>query len=597
MRCVSRTARAVLVLCAGIALCEPPIVSAEAPVRLSLDDLGASYYAGGLISNAAFVPDRTALAAREPFFGSLRLTEARMQTSPARLKSDRVLGKQTTLFPAVEISFFTVGGDLVPASQNVLRCGSLDHGRSFWDLIIQPGRVWSEPRDGLWSRAAFPFALVNSLEGETHNGVAMFAYRGGRVSNLRFQIAQQTSPYYVSDYFTASGIVPASWRKLPIPELETLTQEYEKSLAEAVPVRSWAELADRVGAERLAGFDETLSAGDRVVAGLDYQGTFYLKYCTSAAGDLPWCDRARFGVWSATKALVNTTALLRLAQKFGPQVFDERIADYVEEAKAYPAWREVRFVDAINMATGVGNGSVQWNPNNVSDGYIDPTYDAWYSARTESAKVHALLEAARAYPWGPGRVARYRDQDMFLLGVAMDRYLKAKEGGETSLWTMLERQVFAPIGIRYAPTNRTAEAKDEPGQPLMAFGYYPTIGDMVRIARLYQNDGRHHDAQILYAPRVHERLHARGPLGFSTGEKRRFGETFYYHAFWMNAFQAGERCQILYPVMEGWGGNLIALFPQGLTAIRLAKARSDDDRSGDPTDMAVAADRLEAFCP
>jgi Beta-lactamase len=590
-------ARVALTLCASLAVCEAPGAAAGAPERLSLDDLSANRYEGGLIPNAAFVPGATAIAAREPFVGSLRVSEVRMRTSPAPLKSDRVFGKETALFPAVEISFLTVGADLVPASQDVLRAGSLNRGRSFWDLIVQPGRVWSEPGDGLWSRAAFPFALVNSLEGETHNGVAMFAYRGGRVSHLRFQIMQQTSPYYVSDDFTASGTAPATFRSGPPPELEKLTRDYAKSIAEEVPIRSWAELAARVGAERLAGFDETLSASDRVVAGLDYQGTFYLKSCVSAAGDLPWCDRARFGVWSATKALANATALLRLAQKFGPGVFDERIADYVVEARAYPAWRDVRFVDAINMATGVGNGSTRWNPNDVSDGYIDPTYDNWYSALSESGKVHALLETAHAYPWGPGKVARYRDQDMYLLGVAMDRYLKAKEGAAASIWTMLEREVYEPIGIRYAPTNRTIEADGARGQPLMAFGYYPTIGDMVRIARLYQNDGRHGDAQILYRPRVHELLHSRGPLGLPTGEKRRFGETFYYHAFWMNAFQAGDRCQILYPVMEGWGGNLIALFPQGSTAIRLAKARSDDDRSGDPADMAVVADRLAAFCP
>jgi hypothetical protein len=65
----------------------------------------------------------------------------------------------------------------------------------------------------------------------------------------------------------------------------------------------------------------------------------------------------------------------------------------------------------------------------------------------------------------------------------------------------------------------------------------------------------------------------------------------------MNAFQSTDKCQILYPVMVGWGGNLIALFPQGATAIRMAKAADDDDRSGDPTDMAVVADRLAPFCP
>jgi hypothetical protein len=565
--------------------------------HISIKDLRAPRYTEGLIENAAFEPSDKATGALESFAGSLHLMETEMRTSPGKLESQRVLGKETALFPDVDIAFFTVSGDLVPATQEVIRSGSLDRGRSFWDVIVQPGRVWAEPGEEGWSRAAFPFALVNSLEGETHNGVAMFAYRGKQVSNLRFQIVQQTAPFYVSDYFTATGISRASWNHVPIPQSEMLRQLYQKSVANELRIGTWSELAAQVGADRLANFDQTMGRQDSVLAGLDYRGKFYLKSCTSAAGTLPWCERARFGVWSATKALANETALLRLAQKFGPEVFDLKIADLVQEAAAYPAWREVRFEDAINMATGVGNGSTQANPNNISDGYLDPTYNSWYEARSESAKIHELLTSARPYPWGPGKVARYRDQDMFVLGVAMDRYLKSREGPRASLWSMLETEVFQPIGVYYAPTNRTIEADGVPGQPMMAFGYYPTIEDLVKIARLYQSAGRHEGAQILYSPRIEVLLHANAPVGFPTGTHNRFGERYYYNAFWMNAYGTGNTCRMLYPVMEGWGGNLVALLPHGITAIRLAKAKQDDRDSSDPSEMAMVADRIEAFCP
>jgi hypothetical protein len=462
-------------------------------------------------------------------------------------------------------------------------------------LIVQPGKVWSEPGEGAWSRAAFPFALVNSLEGESHNGFATFAYRGREVTNLRFQIVQQTAPYLVTDYFTAQGSAHTSWRSAP--DSQSLARNYRDSLADRVIVGSWPELAAEVGPERLAGFGAGLSSEQTVLAGLDYRGKFYLQFCSSAAGEMPWCDRARFGVWSATKALANETALLRLAQKFGPQVFELKIADYVGEAAAYPAWRNVRFEDAIDMATGVGNGSAKREPNNISDGYLDPTYDEWYGARSEAAKIAALLRTGRAYPWQPGQVARYRDQDMFVLGVAMDRFLKSREGAKASLWSMLENEVFLPIGIHYAPTNRTIESGGGSGQALMAFGYYPTIGDMVKIARLYQNDGRSGTAQILYSPRIRSLLDARPSIGLPTGTMTRFGETYYYNAFWMNAYDGNDGCRFQYPVMVGWGGNLIALLPNGMTAIRLAKSASDDDRSGDPSDLAVVGNRIAAFCP
>ena len=39
----------------------------------------------------------------------------------------------------------------------------------------------------------------------------------------------------------------------------------------------------------------------------------------------------------------------------------------------------------------------------------------------------------------------------------MDRFLKSKEGPAADIWSMLQREVYAPIGIHQAPTNRTIE--------------------------------------------------------------------------------------------------------------------------------------------
>jgi len=380
-------------------------------------------------------------------------------------------------------------------------------------------------------------------------------------------------------------------------EVEVLSREYAASLADAVPVADWRDLEAKVGAATLAGFDGRMPGRDIVLAGLDYEGTFYLKECVSAAGPLPWCDRARFGVWSATKALANETALLRLAQKYGPSVFELKIKDFVPEVAGHPEWESVRFQDAIDMATGVGTGSTEIEHNNIVDGYLTDDYSTWYEARSMQEKLSALVNSGRAYPWGPGKVARYRDQDMFLLGVAMNNFLKSKEGGAADLWSMLEKEVFAPIGIRYAPTNRTLEHDGSAGQPLMAYGYYPTIADMVRIARLYQNGGKHGDTQILYAPRVAMLLAQPEIAGLPTGEQLTFGETMYTNAFWVAPYRSKAGCKIDYPRMIGWGGNIVALLPNGMTGIRLAK--SDESTSHvevDTAGMAIVAERLGGVC-
>ena len=568
-----------------------------APQRIGTAELLSDSWSGGVIANSAFTPGSDAVAEHAPFLGTLRLTETQMTTKPAVFSPPSVLGRDPHLFPGVAISFFTDKGDLVPFTQDVIRFASNNQGRSYWDFIVQPGRVWSQPGDAGWSRGGFPFALVNSIEGETHNGLATFLYKDGRVSNLRFQIVQQTAPYYIKDDFVAAGLVSAAFAPVAGNRLSSLKQGYEAELADAVPIAGWGELAAKVGAAKLANFDGRMRAGDIVLSGLDYQGTFYLKGCQGVGGPLPWCDRARFGVWSATKALANETVLLRLAEKYGPAVFELRIADYVPEASRYRGWHDVRFEDAINMTTGIGNGSTKREPNDTNDGYLDASYSRWYEARSAQEKVAALLKDGGVYPWGPGQVTRYRDQDMFILGVAMDRFLKSKEGPTADIWSMLRQEVFAPIGIHQAPTNRTIEADGSDGHPLMAYGYYPTISDMVLVARLYQNDGKHGNRQILYAPRIRELLPGPNPRGFPTGEKLPDGETTYINAFWVTSYVASNDCRVFYPRMIGWGGNIVALLPGGLTGIRIAKSGSTTDNSEvDTGAMARVANSLSRFC-
>jgi hypothetical protein len=585
----------------ALALCTLMLVDAHdaaaAAQRIGAAELLSPAWSGGVISNTAFTPGSDAVTEHAPFLGTLRLTETEMTTQPAVLSPPSVLGRDPKLFPGVTLSFFTDKGDLVPFTQDVIRYGSSSQGRSYWDIIVQPGRVWSQPDDSGWSRAGFPFALVNSIEGETHNGLATFLYKDGRVSNLRFQIVQQTAPYNVKDDFVAVGLVPATFAVAATDQLSSLKRIHEADRSDAVPIAGWSELAAKVGSAKLADFDGSMRATDIVLSGLDYESTFYLKECQSAGGPLPWCDRARFGVWSATKALANETVLLRLAAKYGPTVFELKIVDYVPQAAGYPGWRNVRFEDAINMATGIGNGSTRSEPNDTNDGYLDASYSNWYEARSVKEKVAALLADGRVYPWGAGRVTRYRDQDMFVLGVAMDGFLKSKEGPTANIWSMLQREVLEPIGIHHAPTNRTIEPDGSAGQPLMAYGYYPSIGDMVLIARLYQNAGRHGDQQILYAPRIRELRAGLKPRGFPTGEKLPEGETTYINAFWVTSYFASQDCRVFYPRMIGWGGNIVALMPGGLTGIRLAKSGETADNSEvDTGGMARVANNLSKFC-
>jgi hypothetical protein len=247
------------------------------------------------------------------------------------------------------------------------------------------------------------------------------------------------------------------------------------------------------------------------------------------------------------------------------------------------------------MATGIGKGSLTRNPNNILDGGLE-NYSPWYEAHTKEKKIHAALVGSKPFPWGPGQVARYRDQDIFMLGVAMDNYVKKKEGAAANIWTMLSKEVFEPIGIHAAPINETLEVAGREGQPLMAFGYYPTVSDIVRIARLYQNFGAYHAQQLLYAPTIEHIFSRTSAPGLPTGGHTPFGEIFYFNTFWKAPYSTRQGCKLYYPQMEGWGGTVVALLPGKLTGIRIAKIWDDGTNNASATyGMASVAEQLESF--
>ena len=115
---------------------------------------------------------------------------------------------------------------------------------------------------------------MNSIEGETHNGLATFLYKDGRVSNLRFQIVQQTAPFYIKQDFVAAGLVRATLAPAATDQLSTLRRIHEADRSDAVPIADWSELAAKAGSAKLTGFDGPMRATDIVLSGLDYKVRF-----------------------------------------------------------------------------------------------------------------------------------------------------------------------------------------------------------------------------------------------------------------------------------------------------------------------------------
>ena len=551
------------------------------------------------ILNGAFLPQGDHGTAHTPFNGRLVLVASDMRMEPP-LENREVMGQDARMFPGIAIEFFTHEGDLVPVVRDVMTPEAETAENSFWQLIVQPGRVWSEPADEGWSRASFPFALMNRLENDTHNGVATFTYNGEGVSSVFFQITQQTAPFYIATHFEAWGALEAEYEAVDPARYAAAREDYAKELADSWPKAPWVEFASAGGMEALSDFDGGIDETFLVMSALVDGETIYYQPAPTPRGPYPYPERMRFGVWSITKSIGPALGMLRLAERYGDWVFALELTDYLDIDPPHDGWRGVTFGDALNMATGLGGGTVNANPNHF---YVDydfaGDYDAWYRARSADDKIAELSKVGN-YPWGPGLVARYRDRDMFALGAAMDAFLKSVEGPDADIWRMIAEDVFRPIGIHHAPVNRTIEPDGGDGLPLMAWGWYPNLDDLAKVASLLHDRGSYNGEQILHRDLTEAVFSVEGTLDQGPANAFTHGAPRYKMGFHYAPFRATEDAETAWiPYMSGWIGNRVVLVPNGMTGIRISKAWPAPDEVqaavADPTSMIEVTNRLRPF--
>jgi CubicO group peptidase (beta-lactamase class C family) len=597
----------VSLLTASLGVVPLEVASSAAGALLPAASLEHAQLPASPIDNSAFFPGRDAVAA-PPFAGVLKLAPSTMTTKP--VLSPRVIdGRDVLTFPGIRLEFFTVGDKLVPVERGqMVRETAGGATPSYWRAIPQIGRVWHEAGDGEWSRAAFPLMLVNDTENHAHQGLATFLYRQGRVSDVMVQFIQQTGPYLIKQYFVAWGFVPARLEPGDAGSLAARTQVVEAELADRLPARPWSELARSVPAATLEGFAGPLYPKWRVAGALVRDGTLYYLDADTPYGTYPYPLEMRFGVRSVTKSVFAPLALLRLAEVYGPWVLTLNVGDFVPGLD--PKWRHVRLIDAANMSTGFGGtGTTRTHPNDIFDGYLGGDYDAWYMAPTFADKIRHINSSLRPYPWEPGTVMRYRDQDYFLLGAALEGFLRSVRGPQADLGEMVIHEVLEPIGVHQVPTVRTREAGGRDGMVWCNAGYYPTLDDLAKIALLYENFGAHHGVQILNRELTERVMRGEGaivkggdaslgPIAEAPPGAKEDGR--YEMGFHFLRYVTSANRTIYIPSMHGSGDNEVILFPNRMVSIVMAKAAveilgTEKTRSDDGPVTIRAVERLGAF--
>ena len=294
-------------------------------------------------------------------------------------------------------------------------------------------------------------------------------YGDNSVSEMRYQIVQQTAPYFIQEMFEAWGQPKIGYEATQFDDAAGISEAFEQELADRWPVHDWSELTRRHGEEALAEMDADVDPATIATSGIVIDGEIFVKATDTPYGAYPYPNEMRHGIWSVTKSAAGLVTMLRMAEKYGDEIFDIKVRDLLNVTADHDGWDDVTLGDALNMATGIGTGSEEIEPNYISDGYItsdQEAYDAWYLAPSNLEKQDYLFQVAN-HPWGSGEHARYRDRDIYVLAAALDALYKRKEGPDAELWQMMLDEVYTPLGIHHMPQTGTIEPEGSAGEDIV----------------------------------------------------------------------------------------------------------------------------------
>ena len=512
---------------------------ARAQVSGSRQALGGAVLEAGRgfdrpVDLSAFAPAADAGAPRAAFSGRLRLDGARM--AGFRLIAEQpgfARGETIGSLPDLAIDLVQQGDALIPAQRGLIATAHPD-----WNWIVEPGRVWSEPGDGAWTRAALPFALQERNANCTHNGMLTFLFGAdGRVSKAAFEIAGETCLYRK---FDAWGFLAAAYAPGAVADADAIVRRHEESVAARLPVRPVGDLPPET-ALALA----TAAGPEPTAYGAVVDGVHYRSACVTRHGDYPACDAIDLPSYSTAKSVFGGVALMRL-EKLHPGSAGADIAAHV--AQCARGWAGVTLEQALDMTTG----------RYRSDAYMadedDPSIAAFFEPADHAAKI---AFACTRYPRkaAPGAKWVYHTSDTYLLGTAMSAILREKQGAEADLYDDLVRPLWDELKLSptLATTRRTEDAA---AQPFVGWGLTFQPDDIARLSRwLMQGadgllDRRLLDAAMQRAPRG-----GGLPAGFP-GFRYRAG-------FWTRDMGARLGCAGAHwvPAMSGFGGISVAMLP------------------------------------
>jgi hypothetical protein len=539
------------------------------PNSISSSDLLNARTPATPVNDAAFSLPTDAAAPDESFEGRLTLANP-VQNGSFQVVDDaygQVAGGDSPWkhLPPFSFEFVQDAGYLIPAQQ-----GLVYTGHPTWNYIVGPGRVWKQSDDSGYTRASFPFALVEMNQNCVHNGVMTFLFSNARspnISNVRYQVTQETCQY---SKFNLWGQIAATYTPYSLADGATIRSDNAAEVANRLPTKPLSALTTDFpgsGVNPAALVSDYRYPEDITTYGLLFNGVNYVSGCHTRFGEYAYCSEIRLPSYSTAKSAFNNVAAMRLGQIYGTGVYGQLVRDYLPEYTVGGDWASVTFDHALDMATG----------NFLSSAYMSdengPENQGFIQTLQYSVKID---RAFRLFPHraAPGTVWVYQDVAAFIGNQAMNRYLQEQQGSDADIFNLVRDDVYKPLQISKGGLTTLRTDNSATGKALGFMGLFYIQDDIVKIAKLLNNDaGAIGGSQVLEPSRLRESLY-REPsvLGLpvpDTGPTTVPSTYRYNNSVWAKRMTRTELpqygCEFWVPYMSGYGGISVAMLPNGAT--------------------------------
>jgi hypothetical protein len=519
---------------------------------------------GAEVDLSAYAPAADASASNEKFEGTLHISgKVKTRTihlEPGFLSSAQVAAART--FPGdFDYDFVQDGNVLLP-----VRRGYIVTNHPYWDFVLAPGRVWREPGDHGYSRAALPFALVQKHMNCTHYGVLTFLFkRDGAISHAAMQIGSETCKYLKFDMW---GLLDARYTPHPVAGKDAVIAAYRQNRARRLPERPVAQLAKDypdVDPARLA----IGEASARTLYGLVVDGVNYVSSCPTRHGDYPYCDVLPFPSYSTAKSAEAAMALMAMEHEY-PGTEKLMVQDFAPAPGCMlPGWDGVTLRNLIDMTTGHYDSAAYMSDEDA------PKVLGFFSATTEKGKA---AFGCGAYPRraAPGATWVYHTSDTFLLGDALDRYLRSRPHRQDAdiFRDVVDAKIYEPLHLS-ATAQASRRTPDGASQPLFGYGLQFNRDDIARLAVFIgQANGKIEGAQILDRGLLD--LALQRVDGHHGAVVAAYPDFRYQLGFWARDIAPLVACAkaTWVPFMSGFGGISVVMYPNGVVYYNVSDSGS-----------------------